>query len=287
MTTKEIKQPAVGDGAARSAEYSGIRTDGAEEGCGIRTDGAEEGCGIRTDGAEEGCGIRADGTDEYSGSESSPANPDPGQPYDADLLRETGFAYGARIKKQGEYTLDDYYALPDERRAELIDGWIYDMGAPTNIHQILVSEIHAQLMDCIRQHHRKCIAMGSPADVQLDCDNRTMLQPDLLIVCDRSKIRLRCVYGAPDLVIEILSPSTRKRDTGLKYVKYLNAGVREYWIIYPDEKKILVYDFEHESVPAIYGPEDRVPVGISGGKCSVDFREVFAQAAFLYEETQD
>ena len=99
------------------------------------------------------------------------------------------------------------------------------------------------------------MVLPSPVSVQLDEDNRTMLQPDVVVCCDRDKILRSHVYGAPDMVIEILSPSTRKKDMGLKLKKYITARVREYWMVDPDKKKVVVYDLEHNELPAIYGFE--------------------------------
>lgn len=124
-------------------------------------------------------------------------------------MRETAPAY--ITKKQGEYTLEDYYALPEERRVELIDGVIYDMGAPTSLHQVLVTELWEPLNKFISENKGNCMAMVSPLDVQLDCDDKTMVQPDVVVICDRDKIRKRGIYGAPDFIIEILSRSTRRK----------------------------------------------------------------------------
>ncbi len=82
----------------------------------------------------------------------------------------------------------------------------------------------------------------SPVDVQLDKDDKTMAQPDVFLVCDQSKNTGRCIYGAPDMVIEVTSPSTRKRDFGKKLGKYVDAGVREYWIVDVKNQKVIVYD---------------------------------------------
>ena len=140
------------------------------------------------------------------------------------------------MKRQGEYTLEDYYALPEEQRVELIDGVIYDMSAPTSVHQLLGTEILLVLKDYIRKEHSLCVPVASPIDVQLDCDDKTMVQPDVIVVCDREKIQNRCIYGAPDFVVEVLSKSTRKKDLVLKLNKYMTAGVREYWLVNPDKK---------------------------------------------------
>ena len=128
-----------------------------------------------------------------------------------------------------------------------------------------------------------CKVIVSPFDVQLDRDDRTMVEPDLMVICDRDKIQMRCCYGAPDMVIEIVSPSSRRKDLILKTQKYMDAGVREYWVIDPDNRQILVYDFAHERYPVIYGFGDTVPVGIWDGRLEVDFNLVSEEIAYLYE----
>ena len=187
-------------------------------------------------------------------------------------------------KKQGEYTLQEYEAIPDEYRVELIDGVIYDLNTPTTIHQQLAFEISIKLREYIRQNKGLCMILPSPVSVQLDEDDRTMLQPDVVVCCDRDKILRSHVYGAPDMVIEILSPSTRKKDMGLKLKKYITARVREYWMVDPDKKKVVVYDLEHNELPAIYGFEDQVPVKIFAGKCQIDFSEIYSYIEFLFEK---
>lgn len=189
-----------------------------------------------------------------------------------------------RGKKQGEYTLKDYEAIPDEYRVELIDGVIYDLNTPTTIHQQLAFEISIRLREYIRQNKGLCMVLPSPVSVQLDEDDRTMLQPDVVVCCVRDKILRSHVYGAPDMVIEILSPSTRKKDMGLKLKKYITARVREYWMVDPDKKKVVVYDLEHNELPAIYGFEDQVPVNIFAGKCQIDFSEIYSYIEFLFEK---
>lgn len=201
----------------------------------------------------------------------------------AKVIREEQAPYLAQ-KRQGEFTVEDYYALPDTRRAELIDGVIYDMASPTSIHQAIGGEVFTQLREYIKKKSGMCIPLYSPIDVQLDCDNKTMVQPDLVILCDRDKLRRKNIFGAPDFVMEILSRSTRKKDTVKKLQKYENAGVREYWLVDPDKKKVIVYEFENEMSPTIYGFEDKVPVGILDGECIVDFGEIYEYVRFMYEE---
>lgn len=199
----------------------------------------------------------------------------------APLVRETQAAY--MTKRQGEYTLEDYYQIPDDRRVELIDGVIYDMSSPTSAHQIIAGLIYARLLAFVSAQQGGCLPMISPIDVQLDQDNRTMVQPDVIVVCDRDKVALRCVYGAPDFVVEVLSPATRRKDMILKLNKYLNAGVREYWLIDPDRQNVLVYDFESDAYPAIYSFDSRIPVALWEGRCEIDFKEIFDAVRFLYE----
>ncbi|MCD7766964.1 MAG: Uma2 family endonuclease [Lachnospiraceae bacterium] len=187
----------------------------------------------------------------------------------------------AASKHQGEYTLEDYLALPDDQRVELIDGVFYDMASPNYIHQAFGDSLQAVFNDYIRNNHGSCRAF-TPVDVQLDCDDRTVVQPDVLIICDYSKLQKGQVYGAPDLVVEVLSPSTSKKDRTLKLTKYKKAGVREYWIIDPMHKRVFVYEFEKGDGYRIYSFEDSVPVGIYGGDCVVDFAQIYEEIRFLY-----
>lgn len=199
---------------------------------------------------------------------------------EASVIRDGSTAY--HVKKQGEYTLEDYYKIPDERRVELIDGVIYDMASPRMIHQLIAGQIYAQLLSCITAHDLDCVPFIAPADVQLDCDNRTMLQPDVFVVCDRSRILGTHIYGAPDFTVEILSKSTRSKDMNLKHQKYSHAGVKEYWIVDPDKKKVIVYLFGEEPDVNIYGFTDKIPVSISDGICEINFAKINDYVKFLY-----
>ena len=197
-----------------------------------------------------------------------------------DRVKEAAPIYRAE-KRQGEYTLEDYLALPDERRVELIDGVIYDMAGPSIPHQLIGAQIYPVFSNYIRSNHGDCIPMFAPVDVQLDRDDKTIVQPDLLILCDREKFKYERIYGAPDLVVEILSPSSERKDCMLKMYKYMTAGVREYWIVDPKRKRVIVYLQEDLMVPTIYTFEDQVPVHIFDGKCLVDFREISEYISFL------
>ena len=178
------------------------------------------------------------------------------------------------IKKQGEYTLEDYLAIPDERRVELIDGVIYDMSSPLGHHQIIAGQIYFHLVSYISGKGGPCIPFIAPIDVQLDCDDKTIVQPDVLILCDRSKYTPQRIVGAPDFVVEVLSKSTREKDMFLKLNKYRSAGVREYWMVDPDKKTVIAYNFENDDDLSVYTFRDKVPVGIYGGDCVIDFAPI-------------
>ncbi|MDO4805556.1 MAG: Uma2 family endonuclease, partial [Lachnospiraceae bacterium] len=177
--------------------------------------------------------------------------------------------------RSGTYTLEDYYALPDEQRVELIDGVFYNMAAPALVHQLILLELAILFRECIDAHEGACEVYVAPCDVRLDMDNRTMVQPDLLIVCEEYGIDAKRIEGAPALTVEILSPSTRSKDMLLKLYKYANAGVREYWVVDPEERVVLVYNLEQQVYyPKRYSFQDDIPIGISKGECSIDFSKV-------------
>ena len=179
-----------------------------------------------------------------------------------------------KTDRNGSYTLDDYYALPEDQRVELIDGYFYTMLSPTFGHQSIAGEIHRQIANYIMEHNGSCRPFIAPVDVQLDCDNKTMVEPDVGIICDTSKIKRFGIYGAPDFVLEVISPSTKKRDYALKLSKYMEAGVREYWIVDFVQAKILVYYFEGDNYPVIYGFDKPVPVNIYGGDLAIDLSNI-------------
>ncbi len=190
---------------------------------------------------------------------------------------------GTGALKKNEMTIDDYVALPEGTRVELIDGQFYDMAAPTPIHQSIGSLIWSEFNSYIDKKKGSCVPFVAPTDVQLDRDNRTMVQPDVFVICDREKLTKARIVGAPDLVVEVLSPSNWYMDTFKKLNKYKHAGVREYWIVLPDHKKVVVYNFEKSLDPHEYTFEDAIPVAIWGGKCEVDFKKIFEKISFMYE----
>ncbi len=193
---------------------------------------------------------------------------------DSPELHES-YAYST---KHGEtFTIGDYYALPEDQRRELIDGTFYDMSAPTVLHQRICGEIYRQFSNYILEQDGHCLPLMSPLDVQLDRDNKTMVQPDMIVLCENQDEKL-CdwgIYGAPDFVLEVLSPSTKKKDCFKKLSKYADAGVLEYWILDPYQKKLLIYFFEEDVIyPKICGLNQPVPVNIYHGKLFIDFDNI-------------
>ncbi len=189
------------------------------------------------------------------------------------VVMETAAAYEVR-HKPGSYTIEDYRELPDDQRVELIDGYFYDMAAPTTFHQMMAGEVYRQVANHIIDRNGDCTTFISPVDVQLDSDEKTMIQPDVVIVCDPQKIVRRNIIGAPDFVLEVVSPGTKRRDYIVKLAKYEHAKVREYWIVDPYTKKVLVYFLEGEGEITIYPIDARIPVRIFGGELVLDFGRI-------------
>ena len=183
-------------------------------------------------------------------------------------------------KQQGEYTAEDREALPGDVRTELIDGVLYDMASPKAAHQIVLMNLSNQLFNQISKCGRDCMVFVAPSDVWLTGDNKNIFQPDIYVICDYTMIgKDGYTKGAPPFVIEILSPSTRSKDMLLKAYKYHTAGVQEYWIVDPENRQVIVYDYSKDpdgTVNSRHGFEETVPVGLSGGSCAVDFSGIQA-----------
>ena len=156
------------------------------------------------------------------------------------------------------YTTDYIYALPQGRRAELIDGRIYDMAPPNLLHQELVSELIYLIRDHIRKHGGSCRALAAPLAVFLNADDKNYVEPDISVICDKDRLDEKGCHGTPDWIIEIVSPSTQQMDYGIKLFKYRTAGVREYWIVNPATQTVNVFDFEHEKMTCQYGFDDEI-----------------------------
>ncbi|HHJ39098.1 MAG: hypothetical protein AXA67_11195 [Methylothermaceae bacteria B42] len=155
------------------------------------------------------------------------------------------------LDNQTRYTYRDYLTWPEDVRYELIDGKAYLMApAPTLDHQDIAGEIYRQLGNQLAG--KPCRPYIAPVDVLLPKQDEaneqvdTIVQPDVLVVCDQSKLERRGVRGAPDFVVEVLSPSTAYHDHQRKREVYERAGVKEYWLVDPVERMILVYRLDNQ-----------------------------------------
>ncbi len=169
------------------------------------------------------------------------------------------------LLKEGIYTIDDILNLPDGQRAELIDGQIFDMAPPSPLHQEIAGELFAVIHSYLKAKHGPCKPYLAPIGVFLSTEEKThYIEPDILVVCDPSKISQRGCEGAPDFIIEVVSPGSRRMDYTLKNALYSEAGVREYWIVDPAKERITVYHYEVDAAPAIFTFDQKVTVGIYG-----------------------
>ena len=160
------------------------------------------------------------------------------------------------------YTSEDYWNLPEGHRAELIDGRLYDIAPPSYVHQKLVMELSATIRNYIHTNNGDCEVLPAPFAVNLTGNDKTWVEPDISVICDKNKLSDRGCEGAPDWIIEIVSPSTQPNDYGIKLFKYRTAGVKEYWIVNPMKKTVNVFDFENENMTGLYSFDDEIPGSI-------------------------
>ena len=160
------------------------------------------------------------------------------------------------------HTEEDYYSLPENIRAELIDGQFYYMAAPSRMHQEILSALHAAIYNYIKSSGGSCKIYPAPFAVKLSKDKDNIVEPDISVICNPDKLTDKGCTGAPDWIIEIISPSTPGHDYVRKLNLYMNAGVREYWIVNPMKSTVNLYDFEHEKGTNQYIFEDTIPVCI-------------------------
>jgi len=178
-------------------------------------------------------------------------------------------------KDNQRYTYSDYLEWDDDKRWELIDGVPILMNAPSWQHQKVSSNLHWLLYSMLKG--KPCEVFYAPFDVRLNADtfDNTVVQPDLLVICDVTKLEKTGCKGAPDFVIEILSPSTSSHDRVLKFDLYRKAGVKEYWIVDPEIKKVFTHILSNDDyITRIYGETDVVPISVLDSN-TVDLAEVF------------
>ncbi len=182
--------------------------------------------------------------------------------------------------KQEKYTYEDLQNIENKKRYELIDGELYLMSSPSTSHQEIVGEIYAQLHNYLKG--KKCKAFVSPLDVCLSGlrnpkKEYNVVQPDILVVCDNTKITNNMgIQGVPDLIIEVLSPASKKHDTLVKYNLYQYYGVKEYWIV--DEEIGVIYQYiinekNIYTLPKTYEITEDIKVNILEN-CIISLKEI-------------
>lgn len=172
------------------------------------------------------------------------------------------------IPNPNTMTAEEYLKTAEtNQHTELWDGEIVNFASPTVLHQQLVGRLYASILAFISQNKGTCTPLLAPLDVVID--EAHVVQPDVMVVCDPSRLDDKCCHGAPDWVIEVTS-TNRSDDFDRKFRLYKNAGVREYWIVDTDDRKVYVYNFDqHPNVVEFYDWTDEIPVGIYGGNLSI------------------
>ena len=176
------------------------------------------------------------------------------------FLREAAAEYG----RKRVYTIEDIRALPEGVHAELIDGRLYIKATPNREHQKIAGGMHLEVAAFIRKQKKKCEVFIPPYAVYLNQDDKTYLEPDLTVVCDSEKDTFDGCFGAPDWVVEVVSPSSKKMDYSIKFFRYRQAGVKLYWIIDPIKKVVMTCWFadpEGESIE-IHSFDEKIPCAL-------------------------
>lgn len=169
------------------------------------------------------------------------------------------------------YTITYIENLPEGQRAELIDGVVYNMATPSRIHQRLLFELARIIAGFIDKNNGECEVNVAPFAVYLNEDDYNYVEPDVFVVCDKNKLDDKGCHGAPDWIIEIVSPTSQRMDYELKLFKYRTVGVREYWIVDPKAEMVFIHNFEKNEMET-YKFSDTIPVGIySDNGMSIDF----------------
>ena len=203
---------------------------------------------------------------------------------EAELQYRAGAETCSGEMTQSGYTLEKFYEITEGRRAELIDGEIYYLSSPSTKHQMILGALWRALDEYIANRNGTCIPFMAPCDIKLKKEKNEIFQPDIFVVCDLNQIQEKYILGAPDLIVEILSLTTRTRDMSLKLNKYVQAGVREYWIVDPENERVVVYLQEEQLSMRIYGFHDRIPVSIFDGHCLIDFEKIFTKVNEVYSQ---
>jgi len=183
------------------------------------------------------------------------------------------------LKTNERYTYADYESWDEQiPRCELIDGLVYNMAGPSLAHQAIAGEIFFQLKNFLRG--KTCCPIIAPFDVRLNHNTKddTVVQPDVFVVCDRTKLENgKSCLGAPDFIIEVTSPSNHRHDLIVKLTKYLHSGVREFWVVEPEEKIVIAHRLvDSHYMTTIYSADTEIPVSVLEG-CKIRMSEVFSE----------
>ena len=170
-----------------------------------------------------------------------------------------------QVPQEHIYTSEDYWNLPEGQRAELIDGKLYAMAPPNRTHQEILGELHTAINNYIKSKNGTCKVYPAPFAVNLNADDKIWVEPDISVICDKDKLSDRGCKGAPDWIIEIVSPSSTRMDYSVKLFKYRTAGVREYWIVNPMKKAVQTYVFEGEEDSNLFSFDEEITVYIFNG----------------------
>ena len=208
------------------------------------------------------------------------------KPTKPSVVREPEAMYGALdLDESIRYTYADYLTWLDDKRRELIDGFFHLMSGPVRRHARISSKLHDEIGYFIRKKRGKCHVYHAPFDVRLPLDGATenhciytVVQPDICVICDHAKLDDKGCIGAPDLIVEVMSPSTGKRDLNEKFNLYEAAGVKEYWVIYPESKALNVFILQPDGKydpGKVYEKTGKVSVHIFKG-LEIDLDEMFS-----------
>ena len=201
---------------------------------------------------------------------------------DVNKVEEPAAVYGKRL-----YSYTDYLTWPEDEMKEIINGVVYTFSAPFRKHVGATGAFFGRAWNYIKQRKGKCKIYTAPFDVRLPINGETadnkiynVVQPDICVVCDHSKLDEKGCIGAPDLVVEVHSPSTGKRDLNQKFFLYESSGVREYWVVYPNDKAVTVFllqpdgKYDDGTTYEVINKQTKVPVQTLEGLI-IDLEELF------------
>ena len=166
------------------------------------------------------------------------------------------------LQQLDQITLKQYEELPEDQRAEVFEGIVYDMASPSQEHQTISMELSTLINTYIKERNGSCRVFHAPFDVKLSDKPLTIVQPDIMVICDKNKLDGKRCNGAPDFVIEIVSPGNPADDYIRKLYYYKNAGVHEYWIVDPRRKTVTINYFENNMLNIQYSFDSVIKVSI-------------------------